>query len=135
LAQNKVSRQGPDQVFRRSIMNKFVTIVRTSLFVAAVAASAPAFADTLDSTPSVKVGYSDLDLSTASGQHRLHNRLAGAAREVCEGNAMSGSMGQPAVHSCMQLAMTRADTQFAALVSSSQPQVAVADPSKTGPAR
>jgi UrcA family protein len=111
-------------------MSKFVTIVRNSLFAAAaVIASAPAFAGTLDSAPSVRVGYGDLDLANPAGQRHLHNRLVGASRAVCEGNVIPGSAAQPARSACMKQAMTKADTEFAALVTTAQPRVALADTS------
>jgi UrcA family protein len=114
--------------FRREIMVKFITTVRNSLFIAAaVVASVPAFAGTLESAPTVKVVYSDLDLSSASGQRHLHNRLIGAARAVCEANIQSGSAVQPARNACRKQAMNSADTQFALLVGTSQPKVAAAD--------
>ena len=74
---------------------------------------------------SVKVGYADLDLSTTSGQHRLHSRLMGAAREACEDDSLPGSMTQSRT-ACMSRAMDKADVEFAALTTGSQPQVAMA---------
>ena len=106
-------------------MSKFVTIVRNSIFVAAAfAATASAFAET---SPTLAVRYSDLDLSSASGQHRLHSRLVSAAHVVCASNVESGTRIQSAYTTCVSKAMTGADTQFALLTSRSAPQVAVAD--------
>jgi UrcA family protein len=102
-------------------MRKFVVVVRNALVAAALTASVPAFAE---SAPNVKVAYGDLDLSSAAGQRHLHDRLAGAARQVCEGNALPGSIVQPAVTACMKQAMARADTEFAAILGHSQSAVA-----------
>lgn len=109
-------------------MNKFVTTVRTSLFVAAaVAVSVPAFAGTVESDPSIAVRYGDLNLSSTAGQHRLHNRLVSAARSVCEGNMEVGTKIQPAFNACVTKAMAKANIEFAALTTSTQPQVAVVE--------
>jgi UrcA family protein len=45
--------------------------------------SAQALAAPPAGAPSVTVGYSDLDLSTAAGAHTLYHRIKGAARDVC----------------------------------------------------
>jgi UrcA family protein len=102
-------------------MSKFVIVVRNVLVAVAITASVPALAE---NGPSVKVGYGDLDLSSTAGQHHLHTRLIGAARQACEGSAVPGLIAQPAVEACMKQAMARADTEFAAIVSHSQPAVA-----------
>ena len=40
-------------------------------------------AQALASEPSIKVSYSDLDLSTPAGAQTLYHRISGAARTVC----------------------------------------------------
>ena len=109
-------------------MSKFVQIVRTSILVAAVCGvSVPAVADTLDNVPTMKVSYADLDLTTDSGQNRLQHRLISAARSVCSDTGEIGTRIQAAHDACYKQAMTRANAEFAVLVSNSQPRVAIAD--------
>jgi UrcA family protein len=49
--------------------------------VLAVLSAAPALAD--EPAKSIRVGYSDLDLSTQAGATTLYSRIRGAARQVC----------------------------------------------------
>jgi UrcA family protein len=107
-------------------MSKFVIILRNSIILAAaVAASVPAFADTVDAAPTIAVSYADLNLSSTEGQSRLHHRLTAAARNVCEGTLQPGTKIQPAYSACVSKAMSAANTQFAALTTKSQTEVAV----------
>jgi UrcA family protein len=108
-------------------MTRFVTTVRKSLFfAAAIVAATPALAQSTDeSRHSVKVSYADLDLSSTAGQHQLHSRLIGAAREACEDSMQPGSMMTDSRNACMNHAMAQADVRFAALVTAAQPQVAM----------
>ena len=52
----------------------------TFLALAALAAATPAFAETSDT---VLVGYSDLNLSSPAGRQAFEGRIAAAARQVC----------------------------------------------------
>jgi len=65
--------------------------MKTLLLVASVAAllSTPALAKPV--APSVSVDYSDLDLSTKSGQKTLDRRIAAAARSVCPNSLKTGT--------------------------------------------
>ena len=54
-----------------------------ALLSALASCSAQALAAPPAGAPSVTVGYSDLDLSTAAGAHTLYHRIKGAARDVC----------------------------------------------------
>lgn len=58
----------------------FKTIPAAALLAITLTAAAPAFAG---DTAQVKVGYSDLDLTTMEGQHTLERRLDTAARNAC----------------------------------------------------
>ena len=68
-------------------MNSFKSIPASSFRSLALVAvlsllgSAQALAD--DGTRSIKVGYSDLDLTTQAGADTLYHRIRGAARQVC----------------------------------------------------
>jgi UrcA family protein len=107
-------------------MGKFVTIVRNSIILAAsVAASAPAFAGTVETAPTIAVSYADLNLASTEGQSRLHHRLTAAAHNVCEGTLQPGTKIQSDYSACVSKAMSQANTQFAALTVKSQTQVAV----------
>jgi UrcA family protein len=107
-------------------MSKFVTIVRNSIVLAtALAASVPAFAGTLDTAPTLAVSYADLDLSSTADQHRLHTRLASAARSVCEGTIRPGTNIQTEFSACMSKAITKGTAEIAMLTNKSQPHVAV----------
>lgn len=110
-------------------MSKFVTIVRTAVLVATVAlSSVPAFASPAETAPTAKVSYSDLDLSSPEGQRHLKARLRTAAGTVCGVQGSSSSMISTGQRNCMKQALSRADTQFAAIVGgANQKQVAVAD--------
>ncbi|MDF1834772.1 MAG: UrcA family protein [Alteraurantiacibacter sp. bin_em_oilr2.035] len=62
------------------------TILKSSLaaaMFASTAAATPAIAGALDEVTVATVRYSDLDLSTQSGQRQLHARLRNAAQYVC----------------------------------------------------
>jgi UrcA family protein len=77
------------------------------LSVLGLLGSAQALAAPPAAAPSVTVGYSDLDLSTAAGAHTLYHRIKGAARDVC------GSEGRSVLEvslwrSCVQGAIANA---------------------------
>jgi UrcA family protein len=106
-------------------MGKFVAILRNSIILAsAVAASVPAFADTV-AAPTIAVSYADLNLASTEGQSRLHHRLAAAAHNVCEGTLQPGTKIQSDYSACVSKAMSQANTQFAALTVKSQTEVAI----------
>ena len=77
--------------------------------LASVARAAPAD----DAAPSMKVSYSDLDLTTAQGSSTLHARLAAAARQVCSANRMDTRdvEAYAAERSCETLALANAEHQ------------------------
>jgi UrcA family protein len=66
----------------KSISNSSFTF-RTFALVSAMAVLgvSPTLAD--EASRSMKVSYSDLDLSTQAGAATLYNRIRGAARQVC----------------------------------------------------
>ena len=65
----------------------------------------------------VRVEYSDLNLSSAKGQKRLERRIRSAVREVCGAPvpATGTRLRTPEVARCMALAQAGALQQYAAL--------------------
>jgi UrcA family protein len=67
---------------------KFNDLWHGSMLVALTACMGVGLADvarsaTPDGPPTVKVGYGDLNLTSAQGAHTLHARITAAARRVC----------------------------------------------------
>jgi UrcA family protein len=93
--------------------------MRTPILVLAAAAitfAVPAAAE------SMSVKYDDLDLTTATGQKQLAQRLDKAAREVCgmTDQRTGTRMTSPDTRKCYADARASAKERFAAIMSGSQ---------------
>lgn len=80
--------------------------------LAAALASTPAFAGD-PAAPSVKVEYSDLDLSTEKGRKTLDGRIKVAAKSLCPTPVVTGSR-VPRKNICFENAMKSVREQLAA---------------------
>src|SRR4051812_44646019 len=90
-------------------MKAFLTAAWAAvLFVTSLPASA---AQPQLDTQSVKVDYSDLDLTGARGASTLEHRVAGAIRQVCDGPAF-GLSEQMQKHACERRAGTAASADI-----------------------
>jgi len=105
-------------------MNKFVTIARNSVLAIAATAALVAVPASAETAPTVKVAYGDLNLSSPAGQQHLQARLHSAARAVC-GIESGATLPNPARVACAKKAIAQADVEFAALVGTNQPRVAI----------
>ncbi len=59
------------------------TILRPLVATALLAFAAPAFADPVDSSATVKINTSGLDLTSASGRQALDRRVQNAINAIC----------------------------------------------------
>lgn len=59
---------------------KTIAMIATAVALA----TSPAAAENFSSAPTARVGYSDLDISSASGKTTLQQRIRSAATRVCE---------------------------------------------------
>ena len=87
----------------------------SALITAAFITGAPAFGQTPPASEARThvslVPTADLDLRTADGERRLHQRVARAAREVCGTASDADVQGKNAVRQCRGEAMARAFEQ------------------------
>jgi UrcA family protein len=86
------------------------TSVRYALAcLAALAVSGAAVAATpTDSVPSVRVSFSDLDMSTEAGANTLYRRITSAARQVCPNQDTRDLALTTAAEHCQAQAVARA---------------------------
>lgn len=86
----------------------------SALFTAAVILAPQAKAQTVVPDTETYVSYvqtSDLDLGSSSGERRLKQRLAHAAREVCGTASAVDLQGRNAVRECRAQAIARASSR------------------------
>jgi UrcA family protein len=91
-------------------MNRFKSIPASSfrsLALVAVLSLGSAQALAYDGSKSIKVRYSDLDLTTQAGADTLYHRIRGAARQVC-GYEASSFWGQRSFRNCVNGAVGNA---------------------------
>jgi UrcA family protein len=86
---------------------RFLATVSVGLLAAAAAAGAAA-ADTSTDLPSVVVRYSDLDLTTDTGQAALYRRLTHAAKTVCPSSELRDLGEFTRMQTCRDNALARA---------------------------
>lgn len=95
-------------------MAKFQYVALACLAMAA----APAFAQPPERVTMLKVGYSDLDLSTEAGAATLMQRVAKAAKRICATNpAFESRNVQEARANCEATIMANAQVDVASAVS------------------
>jgi len=86
-----------------------VIAVYSTLFIAALAVLAPAFANGIDRMPSIAVRYDDLNISRRAGAKVLVGRLWRAAQQVCgEEHFLADLRGQAGYKICERDSMARA---------------------------
>ncbi len=88
---------------------KMARWTKMALPLALVALAAPALADT---SKSVKVDYSDLDLSTPAGQKKFASRVMTASRAVCDTLRTGSRIISPEMKKCQDDAKVSAKQQI-----------------------
>ena len=91
--------------------------LRIGLFASAVAAALMASPASATDSPTVAVGYGDLDLGSPSGIAALNRRIESAARRLCEGHRSTlGPWGIVMYRNCFNGALASAQTQVSLAV-------------------
>jgi UrcA family protein len=90
-----------------------IRIITTAILAASVFGLAPASAQ---DAPTAKVGYADLDLTSAAGQKTLARRLSGAINHVCENPGHADLATVMAWKQCRTVARISAHTEMAAAI-------------------
>lgn len=95
---------------RSVLLRAFAACALAGASAAAFAASCPAKTSSTAVTPrnGVRVSYRDLDLTTASGNRALYERIDSAARKVCELGDIRLSGGLDAGAACRRAAVSEA---------------------------
>jgi len=91
--------------------------------LAAVTAAAALVVPTVSQaqeTRSERVTYADLDLVSIAGQARLQNRIAFAAKSVCDAGSYTDIAMLPVVRECRSYAIAGAQPAFKAAVAAAQ---------------
>ena len=87
--------------------------------LAALAAAAAIVTPTVSQaqeTRSERVTYADLDLASGAGQARLQDRIAFAAKSVCDAGSYTDVVMMPLVRACRSSAIASAQPAFSAAV-------------------
>jgi UrcA family protein len=94
-------------------MKRIVAITAAALL--ALGAASHASAQSAQDGPSISVGYSDLDLSTASGRAALQGRINAAVDQVCPRFDIRRLELRQYQQACRSAALASAEQQLAAL--------------------
>ena len=92
-----------------SIEHTLTATLLTVMAATTIALLSPAIAGAAESDNGlqVKVSYADLDLETDAGATQLYQRLAGAARRVCD-DGSEGLRAEQAMRACQADTLARA---------------------------
>ena len=108
-------------------------MLKTLPALAALLASGVVLVPTLShaqETRSARVSYADLNLATGSGRQELHNRIASAAKSVCDTSDVEGFAFRETMFDCSSTAIANAEPAFeAAVAQSMHPSVTVLESS------
>ena len=100
------------------------TLILFASALAAMPAGAAAAVNLAMDYPTVAVPFTDLDLATAEGQHRLEKRIGVAVRQLCYEAGPASTQRQRRMAECTAFASRRAqhDAQLAVAEATSRSQ-------------
>lgn len=93
----------------------FRMTIATAALAFATAASATSSAVIVEASPSVRVGYADLDLHSAPGRMRLAGRIESAADSLCAENNVEPLDVKLQQFDCYRIAVASGIRQMAAI--------------------